>query len=179
MSTFLSFPGKIHLITTDAVLDQATEALSRAKVLGFDTETRPSFKKGVVHKVALLQLSTEEEAYIIRLHYVTRFDGLKAILENPDITKVGVAIRDDLNLLQKLFPFKPESFVELQSLAKIKGLQNRGLKGMSEEVLGQPISKGPKTTNWELSHLDQRQLNYAATDAWVGLMIYQKLSEPT
>lgn len=176
MYKVVSFPGKIHLITSDEALQAVASELLHAKELGFDTETRPSFKKGVVYKVALLQLSTETDAYIIRLHYVSQFQAIKNLFENPEIVKVGVAIKDDLKLLQKIFSFQPQNFIELQGLAKTKGLKNLGLKGMTEEVLGGTITKGPKTTNWEAKNLDDRQLMYAATDAWIGLKLYQKLN---
>ncbi len=172
---FISFPGKIHLITSDQQLAKVADQLNSAAELGFDTETRPSFRKGEVYKVALLQLATENEAYLIRLHPITKFESLKSLFENPDIVKVGVAIRDDLKLLQKLFKFVPQNFIELQDLAKTKGLQNFGLRGMADEVLGATLTKGPKTTNWEAPHLTERQLMYAATDAWIGLKLFGKL----
>ncbi len=149
--------------------------LGAVKVLGFDTETRPSFRKGEVYKAALLQLSTDTDAYLIRLQYVTKFQTLKSILEDKEIVKVGAAIRDDLKLLQKTFSFTPQNFVELQHLAKVKGLKNTSLKGMTEEVLQASLSKRAKTTNWEASELSDKQQIYAATDAWIGLTIYEKL----
>ena len=170
---FISFPGTIHLIKSD--LELAKIELGSIREIGFDTETRPSFKKGEVYNVALLQLATDTDAYLIRLHFITQFQLIKNILENPEITKAGVAIRDDLKILQKTFSFVPQGFVELQDLAKKKGLQNFGLKGMTEEVLNAPLTKGPKLTNWEASTLTPEQQMYAATDAWVGLAIYRKL----
>lgn len=149
--------------------------LREATELGFDTETRPSFKKGEVHKVALLQLSTETDAFVFRLFAFNEYGPIKEIFENPAILKVGAAIRDDLRVLQARFKFEPKNFVELQDLAKKKNLENFGLKGMTEEVLGAKLSKGAKLTNWENPHLTEAQLMYAATDAWVGLMIYRKL----
>jgi ribonuclease D len=171
----LSFPGRIHLIRNDHEL--AAMDLGTPKELGFDTETRPSFKKGDVYKAALLQLSTDTDAYLIRLHFVTRFEILKNILENKEIIKSGVAIRDDLKLLQKTFGFTPQGFVELQTLAKMRGLKNFGLKGMTEEVLQASISKRSKMTNWEAHELSHQQQIYAATDAWIGLTIYRKLMQ--
>ncbi len=171
----ISFSGKIHLITTDDELSLACLALGSAKELGFDTETKPSFKKGEIYQVALLQLSTDTDAYIIRLHQVTRFDLIQKIFENENIILVGAAIRDDLNQLQKIFKFIPRQFVELQSLAKEKGLKNFGLKGMAEEILQSTFSKRSKLTNWEAKILTEQQLIYAATDAWIGLKLYQKL----
>jgi ribonuclease D len=174
--SFLSFPGKIHLINTDQELSAVASELAAAKELGFDTETRPAFKKGEVYQVALLQLSTETDAYVIRLHHVQQFEIFKDIFENPNVVKVGVAIRDDLKQLKKRFQFEPANFIELQDLAKVKGLKNFGLKGMTEEVLNATITKGPKTTNWEAPVFTDRQIMYAATDAWIGLKLYQKLS---
>jgi ribonuclease D len=171
----ISFPGKIHLITNNKELKAILPDLQRANQLGFDTETKPSFKKGEVFKVALLQLATETEAYLIRLHFVNELDQIKKIFEDENILKVGVAIRDDLKILQKVFQFNPQNFIELQDLAKEKGLQNFGLKGMTEEVLQSTISKGPKMTNWEARELTDPQMLYAATDAWIGLVLYQKL----
>lgn len=172
----ISFSGKIHLINNNFDLRTASTALLSAKALGFDTETKPSFKKGEVYKVALLQLSTEIDAYLIRLHHVTEFEIIKSVLQNEQILKVGVAIRDDLKQLQKHFTFQPKNFIELQDIAKEKGLKNFGLKGMAAEVLEGALSKGPKMTNWEMPVLTPAQLMYAATDAWIGLTLYQKIS---
>ena len=141
------------------------------------TETKPSFKKGDVFKTALLQLSTENDAYLIRLHSITQFQTIKNVLENNQVVKVGVAIRDDLKELQKVFPFTPQNFVELQEIAKLKGLQNFGLKGMTAEVLQANLSKRAKTSNWEASTLTDQQIMYAATDAWIGLKLFRKLNE--
>lgn len=173
----ISFPGKIHLITSDQELLVAARDLSSASELGFDTETRASFKKGEVYKVALLQLATQNDAYLIRLHGINQFDSIKSIFENPNILKVGLAIKDDLKILQKIFKFVPQNFAELQSIAKQKGLQNMGLKGMTEEVLNFSLSKKAKISNWESPVLTKEQILYAATDAWIGLQLYQKMSK--
>ena len=170
------FPGKIHLIEHDRQMASIVDQLGSAQQLGFDTETRPSFKKGQVYRVALLQLSTETDAFLFRLHRLTQFQALVQIFENRAVPKVGVAIRDDIKQLLKVFQFKPENFIELQDVAKAKGLQNFGLKGMTEEVLNAGLSKGPKLTNWEAQELTEQQLKYAATDAWIGLKLFQKLS---
>lgn len=172
---FVSFPGKIHLIDSDQKLQAVATEMARVTAFGFDTETRPSFRKGEVYSVALLQLATETDAYLVRLRGVRQTQVLKSIFENESITKVGVAIRDDLKQLQKLFPFTPKGFVELQDVAKKMGLKNFGLKGMTEEVLQATISKSSKLTNWEAAELAPPQLKYAATDAWIGLRLYSEL----
>ena len=173
--SMISFSGEIRLIETDQQLQSAMAELESAQMLGFDTETRPAFKKGQVYQVALLQLATESEAYVIRLHGLQRFDLIRPIFENQSIVKVGLAIKEDIRQLQKRFQFNPENFIDLQTLAKIKGLKNMGLKGMTEEVLGATITKGPKTTNWEAAELTDRQILYAATDAWISLKLFQQL----
>tara|TARA_B110001454_G_scaffold28073_1_gene27428 strand:- start:15069 stop:15623 length:555 start_codon:yes stop_codon:yes gene_type:complete len=172
----INFTGKIHLITNDQELATAISSLQSAHILGFDTETRASFKVGEVYKVALLQLATEMDAYLIRLHGIQNFEPIARILENPNIPKVGVAIRDDLKTLQKTFKFIPENFIELQTVAKEKGLKNMGLRGMTEEVLQSSLSKKAKISNWEVKVLSPEQILYAATDAWIGLKLYQKLT---
>jgi len=172
---FISFPGKIHLIQTDRELERVADGFSGVKEFGFDTETRPSFRKGEVHNVALLQLATDHDAYVIRLYGLTRFDFLREILGSHDVLKVGVAIRHDIKQLQKRFPFEPRYFVELQTLAKEKGVKNAGLKGMAEEVMQATLTKGPKLTNWEAKILSEQQLMYAATDAWIGLALYREI----
>jgi ribonuclease D len=171
-----TFSGKIHLIENDKELEHFFSKINNSNLLGFDTETRPSFKKGDVFKMALLQLSNETDAYLIRLHTINDYTPIKILLENKQITKIGLAIRDDIKGLQKLFPFEPQSFVELQEIAKTRGLKNFGLKGMCEEVLNLGLSKKAKLSNWENKTLSTEQLNYAATDAWIGLKIFQKLN---
>lgn len=173
----LQFTGKIHLIDTDAKLADVSERMLAAGAFGFDTETRPSFRKGEVYGTALLQLATDDDAYLIRLQKISRFDVLKTIFENTAVLKTGVAIRDDLKKLKQGFPFTPENFTELQDLAKTKGLQNFGLQGMTEEVLNARLSKKAKITNWEAAVLTPDQVMYAATDAWVGLKLYRAISE--
>ena len=173
----ISFPGKIHLISNDQEFENIAHSLNSVQALGFDTETRASFKVGEVYKVALLQLATEHDAYLIRLHSLSRFEFIKSIFENQQILKVGVAIRDDLNVLQKIFKFVPQNFIELQSLAKQKGLKNMGLRGMTEEVLQANLSKKAKISNWESKTLTHEQIMYAATDAWIGLKLYQEISK--
>ncbi len=174
-NNFTSFPGKIHLIDSDQKLLAVQNELLSVEVFGFDTETKPSFKKGEVYKVSLVQLATETDAYLIRLLKISKIQILKEIFENAQVVKAGVAVRDDFKLLQKSFSFIPAEFIELQDIAKEQGLENFGLKGMAEEVLNFTITKGPKLTNWEAFELTDPQMMYAATDAWLGLMLYKKM----
>ncbi len=175
----ISFPGTIHLITNDEELAVIEPNLRLATSLGFDTETRASFKVGEVYDVALLQLATDDNVYLFRLRGIHQFEFIKYIFEDPNILKVGVAIRDDLKRLQKIFKFEPKNFIELQSVAKEKGVKNMGLRGMTEELLQAGLSKKAKISNWDVKTLSDEQIVYAATDAWIGLKLYQKIISVT
>lgn len=171
----IQFNGDIQLITKNEQLLSMLEKLQGVTMVGFDTETKPSFQKGEYHKMALLQLSTDTTAYLIRLHHITNFHQMIPFFENKNILKIGLALRDDIKGLQKIASFEPTGLVELQDLARHKKLNNMGLKGMCEEVIGHTISKKFKLTNWEAKELNQEQMLYAATDAWIGLKIYLAL----
>ncbi len=170
----LQFPGEIRLIAHDR--DMAEVNFEQIIAFGFDTETKPAYRKGEVFKTALLQLATDSVAYLIRLHYVKHFEPIRNIFENPDILKVGAAIAHDLKQLQHIFPFQPAGFVDVQKIGKEKGLKNLGLKKMTQEVFNANLFKGPKMTNWERQSLTEEQLLYAATDAWIGLQLYRELT---
>ncbi|MDX9881867.1 MAG: 3'-5' exonuclease [Prolixibacteraceae bacterium] len=170
------FEGEIFLIDNEADYYAAVDFLSREKVLGFDTETKPSFKKGQVNQVALLQLATRDKAFLFRLNQTGLENGIRGILQNPNIKKIGVAIRDDIKTLQRLSHFKPAGFIELQEHVKSYGIQDFGLKKMTAIILGFRISKSQRLSNWEAPELTEAQQIYAATDAWVSYMIYQSLN---
>jgi ribonuclease D len=170
------FPGKIITVTKDADVKSAVELLKIQRIIGFDTETKPSFKKGEYYDVSLLQLATDEHAILFRLHFLTDFETIKNLFEDQSVVKTGVAIRDDIKALQKLFKFVPNGFVELSDMAKERNMKNFGLKGMTEEILNLTLSKKAKLSNWEASELKQDQIHYAATDAWIGRKLFQKLN---
>lgn len=171
------FPGKITVVTNDENVSDAIKILNKSEIIGFDTETKPSFKKGEVYGVALLQLSTDKHAYLFRLQYLKDLTPFIDLFENQNIIKAGVAIRDDIKGLQKLVPFTPQGFIELADLAKLKQLKNFGLKGMTEEVLELTLSKKAKLTNWETREFSEEQKMYAATDAWIGRELFLALSK--
>lgn len=171
-----AFDGNIVVITDKEHAIDISNKLLKEKVLGFDTEAKPSFKKGEINNVCMIQLSTGSEAYIFRVHLFDIPKELTNIFESPDIIKVGAAIRDDIKDLQKLKPFTPNAFVEIQDSAKEVGSQNFGLKSMAALFLKFRISKSAKLTNWENKTLTQQQLTYAATDAWVGLKLHEAIS---
>ncbi len=169
------FTGKINLIDSRDGIRKAAEAIASQPLLGFDTETRPSFRKGEFHHVALLQLATRHEAWLFRLNRIGLTEDLIRLLAEANIAKCGVAIRDDLKGLQKLEPFDPGGFIELATVSKEAGLQVEGLRKLAAILLGIRISKSAQTTNWESRVLTDKQIEYAATDAWASLEIYNKL----
>ena len=173
----VKFSGKVHVITDQEGYLNAIENLKRETILGFDTETRPAFKKGQKYKVAMLQLSTNNDAYIFRLNKYTFGDELRDLLSDKGVVKAGVAVRDDIKGLCKLNSFEPGSFVELAELGKKLGIKQLGLRSLAAIILGVRISKQFKLTNWEQPNLNEHQLCYAATDAWVGLCLYNKMTE--
>jgi len=170
-----SFEGKIHLVDSTENFSSVKVLLKNHPEFGFDTETRPSFRKGQIHKVALLQLATREHAFIFRINRTGIPDFVKNILEDPKIVKIGVAIRDDLKSLNHIRPMKTEGFVDLQQYVTRFDIEDKGLKKLTANILGFRISKRYQTSNWEEDVLSVPQLEYAATDAWVCYEIYHRL----
>ena len=170
-----SFRGKINLITEPEEMDAALDILCQQKVLGFDTETRPTFKRGVQYDVSLLQLSTNNEAFLFRLNYLGLPEKLADLLGNEKILKVGVAIRDDIRALKKLREFQAKGFVELADVGKKLGIVTCGLRNLAAIFLGVRISKKAQLSNWERAEFDEAQCIYAATDAWICLRMFQFL----
>jgi len=168
-----SFEGDIMIVDSKDKLREAANYLSQFPFIGFDTETKPSFKKGHVNTVALLQLSTNERAFLFRLNHQDLPRKIISILSNPSILKTGIAIRDDVKLLQAKKRFTPAGFIELQDEAKDRGINCFSLKKLSGIVLGIRISKAQQLSNWEAIELTEAQLSYAATDAWISYKIYE------
>lgn len=170
-----AFDGKIRIIYNTFNIEKVAEYLSTKPMLGFDTETRPSFSKNQVNSVALLQLSDENEAFLFRINKIGIPEAIQRILSDKNILKVGVAVHDDLKGLQKIAPFSPENFVDLQIIAKQLQINAMGLRTLTPLVMGFKISKRQQLSNWENRFLSKSQQLYAATDAWVSLKIYKKL----
>ena len=172
-----AFPGEIVLVDEEGVvLDKAIRYLRRQRILGFDTETRPTFSPDQHSSgTALLQLSGGGKAFLFRLKKIGLPRPLAAILANPSIIKVGAATRDDIIGLQKITKFSPKSFVDLQSIVCEYGIRDKSVKKMTAIILGVKISKAQQLSNWEAEHLSESQQRYAATDAWVCREMYQKL----
>lgn len=171
----LTYEGEIIIVRTEAELNNILPELRKAEVLGFDTETRPMFTKGTPYPPSLIQLATEQKVYLIQLKHIPFSQELIQILAAEDIVKTGVAIQDDLNALIRISPFQPQSIVDLAHLAKRKGVQAQGLRTITANLLGYRISKGAQCSNWAVDTLTHAQIKYAATDAWLGLIIYNIL----
>jgi ribonuclease D len=171
------FKGRIQLIESITQVAQACSNLMQEQVLGFDTETKPAFKKGSSNKVSLLQLATSTDAYLFRLNKIGIPQILIEILSNPAILKIGIAIRDDLRHLIALNHFKPQGFIELQNFVKNFGIENSGLSKLTGIILNFRVSKSQQLSNWENDVLTEAQQLYAATDAWAAYKIYKTLTE--
>lgn len=173
----VSFDGIVEEIDTEDRAQKAIEILSKEKVVGFDTETRPSFTRGVTHKIALLQLSTGKNAYLFRLNKMGIPDCVAGFLSNPDIKKVGISIKDDFHSLASRRKLDPAGFVELQDLCGEMGIEEKGLQKLYGLLFNERISKNQQLSNWEIDSLTESQRQYAAIDAWACLKIYNYVSE--
>lgn len=175
-----SFQGEIHVIESlGEEFGVALRYLKQQKVLGFDTETRPTFSPDQrSNGTALLQLSGAEHAFLFRINKIGGIPRrLCAILANPNIVKVGAAIHDDVRGLQKFAGFQPQQFIDLQKIVWEYGIRDKSVKKMAAIILGVKISKAQQLSNWEAEHLSESQQRYAATDAWVCREMYLKLRQ--
>ncbi len=171
----VQFDGEIVVVESPQALTEACEHLSKQTIIGFDTETRPSFTAGVTNKVALLQLYGGGKCFLIRLNRVQMSKQLTAILHNPKILKIGAAVRNDILGLNALRHFSAGGFVDLQEIVGKYGIADKSLRKISGIVLGKKVSKAQRLSNWEAKTLTPQQQLYAATDAWVCVEIYQHL----
>ena len=173
-----SFPGVITVVQSSGSqeFDQAMEYLNAQQAIGFDTETKPCFVPKVPrNKMAILQLSGPDRAYIFRLQQVGVPPKLAALLGNPNILKIGAAVHDDIRGLQEYRKFIPKGLVDLQRLAPAYGIEEKSVRKMSAIILKKRVSKSQQLSNWESSHLSEAQLRYAAIDAWICREMYYKL----
>ena len=171
----LRYEGECQLIRHQEDVVPAVEYLRKFSLLGFDTETKPAFKKGQVFPVAILQLATPDKVFIFRLLDLGLPEEIISLFEDPNITITGIGIHDDLKDLQKLEYFTPESFVDLNVMAKELDFESIGARNLAGIFKAGRISKSQQVSNWENPELTDAQITYAATDAWICIEVYEKL----
>lgn len=173
----LSYEGDLLLVQTPGELTEALAELRGERILGFDTEARPSFRKGRTYPTALVQLAGENLVVLVRISVLPFDERLASLLANPDIIKAGVAIREDMRSLRKIHDFAPAGLADLADMAKRQGIQAQGLRTLAAALMGGRISKAAQCSNWEKPTLTPQQIRYAATDAWIGRELYLRLKE--
>jgi len=171
----VEFRGEIRIVEHERDIAAACKTLAEQPVIGFDTETRPSFRPGVTFRVSLLQLSTPRRCYLFRLNRMRFEKQLVKLLENKAILKIGADVAGDIRSLLALRRFRPGGFVDLQQLAPDWGIEEKSLRKLSAIVLGKRVSKAQRLSNWEAATFTDKQKLYAATDAWVCTAIYDRL----
>lgn len=169
------FPGRIIVILTPGETEKAVRYLLSQPILGFDTETRPSFKRGHQHKVSLLQVSTPDTCFLFRLNHTGLTPALINLLEDRTVNKIGLSWHDDVNSLNKIGEFKTGSFIDIQDLVRELGIEDLSLQKLYANLFNQKISKRQQLSNWEADILSDKQKMYAATDAWACIMIYEEI----
>ena len=169
------FAGQIVIVDKNEQIEEACNDLKRYDVIGFDTETRPSFRAGVSYKVGLLQLSTPDTCYLFRLSHIRLDNRILKILGSRQILKIGADVTGDIRALHALRNFHADGFVDLQVEASRWGIEEKSLRKLSAIVLNMRVSKAQRLSNWEAEILTQQQQEYAATDAWVCIEIMKEL----
>lgn len=170
------FQGRIFVIFTESEASKAVDYLMSQTILGFDTETRPSFKKGQLHQVALLQVATHDTCFLFRLNKMGLTPSIVKLLEDNNITKVGLSLQDDLRMLSYRQSFTPGTFVELQKEVKDIGIEDNSLQKIYANLFGEKIAKNQQLSNWEADVLTEAQQRYAATDAWACIQIHEEVA---
>lgn len=173
----LEYTGPYTLIRNDEALQEVLPAVMNERILGFDTETRPAFRKGESYLPSLLQLGGEAQVWMFQLQKIEDLAPLFAVLADQNIVKAGVAIARDVQELQDLHAFTPGGFIDVGKMAEKRMFRNTGLRPLAALLLEGRISKGAQVSNWATDHLSQKQEIYAATDAWVSRRLYMALTE--
>ena len=171
----IEFRGEIRIVEQERDIAAACKLLAEQSVIGFDTETRPSFRPGVTFRVSLLQLSTPKVCFLFRLNKIPLAKPILQLLEDKKVLKIGADVAGDLRSLRQIRHFRDGGFVDLQSIASEWGIGEKSLRKLSAIVLGQRVSKAQRLSNWEATTLTDKQQLYAATDAWVCTRIYEQL----
>ena len=171
------FTGRIIVIDTEPEAQKAVKYLSDFPIVGFDTETRPSFKKGQRFKISLMQISTDDTCFLFRLNRIDMPEVLEDLLANEHVLKVGLSLRDDFGAIRKRTNILPANFIDLQNFVGNFGIEDASLQKIYGIVFQKKISKGQRLSNWEADILTEAQKKYAALDAWACLNIYNQLKK--
>ncbi len=169
------FPGRIYTITTERDAEKAVNYLMTQSILGFDTETRPAFKRHVSHQVALLQVATHDTCFLFRLNHIGLSGAIIRLLEDKTITKVALSWKDDIHGLKLRGQFMPGTFIDVQDEVCRIGIEDSSLQKIYANLFGKMISKRQQLSNWEADFLSDAQKAYAALDAWACIQIHNEL----
>ncbi len=169
------FEGRIVVVLTESEAAKAVDYLLSQPILGVDTETRPSFQKGPMNQVALLQVSSHDICFLFRLNQLGLSPSVKRLLEDKSVPKIGLSWHDDLSALHRLGTFQAGYFIDIQDHVREIGVEDLSLQKLYANFFGQRISKRERLSNWEADILKDKQKAYAATDAWACIVIYEEL----
>ena len=173
------FDGRIIVVQSANEAESALAYLYKQGAVGFDTETRPAFKKGQKNKISLLQLATEDTCFLFRLNYIDFPESLVAFMSDEKVDKIGLSLKDDFAAMKKRATFTPQGFVDLQQMVQDYGINDQSLQKIYAILFGEKISKSQRLSNWDVDILSDAQKKYAALDAFACLRIYNKLKELT
>lgn len=171
----VTFPGKTVVVMSESEAEKAVDFLLSQDILGVDTETRPSFKKGETHMVSLLQVSTSDVCFLFRLNHIGITPAILRLLENKAVPMVGLSLHDDMLSLHKRVAFTPGFFIDLQDLVGELGIEDLSLQKLYANLFHQKISKRQRLTNWDSDVLNDKQKAYAALDAWACINLYKEI----
>ena len=171
----VTFPGKTVVVMSESEAENAVHFLLSQDILGVDTETRPSFKKGETHMVSLLQVSTSNVCFLFRLNHIGITPAILRLLENKAVPMVGLSLHDDMLSLHKRVAFTPGYFIDLQDLVGELGIEDLSLQKLYANLFHQKISKRQRLTNWDSDVLNDKQKAYAALDAWACINLYKEI----
>lgn len=169
------FTGRIIVITSEKKAEKAVDFLLKQSILGVDTETRPVFRKGQSYKVSLLQVATHDTCFLFRLNILGITPSIKRLLENTETKMIGLSWHDDLLALHKRSDFKKGNFIDLQDIVGDLGIKDLSLQKLYANLFRQKISKRQRLTNWNNETLSEKQKQYAATDAWACIQLYEEI----
>ena len=171
----VKFPGKITVVLNEFEAERAVDYLLSCDILGVDTETRPAFRRGQNHKVALLQVSTRNHCFLFRLNYLGLPHSLLRLLSNKYVPMVGLSWHDDLIALHRRENFVPGWFIDIQDIIANIGIEDKSLQKLYANLFGEKVSKRQRLTNWEADILTDKQKEYAAIDAWACINMYEEI----